>query len=195
MKKLTHCCTNVPYQDDGLCAYSLKAVPSRPTIIHSLHCAGSTGEYSYGCYPRYRPYRKATNCFAPRILFFTFSSVTPACRSCCSNRIKASFNSFLNSLSITRSSTLGISSSPIDKLGPTPTHHAIAYGVITVSRPGFYRNLKTQASFLRVRRPKDTIQVLRADLQSPNVKKSKTWFNSGLRQDRPMHENGRERCN
>ncbi|WHZ29008.1 MAG: hypothetical protein OJF51_003808 [Nitrospira sp.] len=46
MKKLTHCCTNVPYQDDGLCAYSLKAVPSRPTIIHSLHCASSTGEYA-----------------------------------------------------------------------------------------------------------------------------------------------------
>ena len=63
-------------------------------------------------YPRYRPYRKATNCFAPRILFFTFSSATPACRSCCSNRIKASFNSLLNSLSITRSSTLGIFSSP-----------------------------------------------------------------------------------
>src|SRR6185437_5100860 len=67
-------------------------------------------------YPRYRPYKKATNCFAPRIRFLTFSSATPACRSCCSNRLNASFNSLLNSFSITRSSTLGIASSPIDKL-------------------------------------------------------------------------------
>ena len=81
---------------------------------HRLTLGNGGKSERYGSYPRYRPYRKATNCFAPRILFLTFSSVTPPCRSCCSNLINASFNSFLNSLSITRSSTLGIISSSID---------------------------------------------------------------------------------
>lgn len=67
--------------------------------------------------------------------------------------------------------------------------------MITRQRPEFYRNLKTQASFLHGRRPDGTIRVLLADLQSPDVKKRKTWFDSGLRQDCLMHKNGREKCN
>lgn len=100
--------TNVPFRITGWLRAHQEGILltlSSP-ICHTP--ASSTGVYRYGCYPRYRPYRKATNCFAPRILFLTFSSVTPPCRNCCSNLISASFNSLLNSRSITRSNTLGM---------------------------------------------------------------------------------------
>lgn len=146
-------------------------------------------------YPRYRPYRKATNCFAPRIRFLTFSSATPACCSCRSNRLNASFNSFLNSRSITRSSTLGISSSPIDKLASDRSLPCL-YDITPGQRPsGNSIGISSHKPVLMREKTPGHNPSLYADLQSPSVKKRKTWLNSGLRQDRLMHENGRKRCN
>jgi hypothetical protein len=147
------------------------------------------GEYSY---PRYRPYRNATNCLAPRIRFLTFSSVTPDCRSCCSNLISASRNSLLNSLSITRSSMLGII---FLHNGSTRFHscHEVGQNGI-IQRRRLEDSTETTGSTPAAKRGRLRTQPTTFDamLDTSDMKHCEICSHSGLQQNRLVHAKGRE---
>jgi hypothetical protein len=109
--RIVHKCASAAARHGQLKGHNVKTqakqlhVAAHYIIIGRSHPRTAQSKYDY---PRYRPYRNATNCLAPRIRFLMLSSLTPDCRNCCSNLTRASLNSFRNSLSITLSSTLGM---------------------------------------------------------------------------------------